>query len=209
MMKKNVFVISLIVCSYVVSFVAIPYLPNEVAIHWNATGEADGFANKWWGALLFPLFLTGIVVLLAALPKLDPRKENYEKFQGVYRLFLNVLVTFFFTLHLGTLAYNVGIPVQIDLFVPIGIGVLFIVLGNYLPKIKPNYFIGIRTPWTLENETVWQKTHRLGGKVFVMMGVLMMFTAFVANAWRFVLFMIIVFVGTIYIVIQSYVFSRK
>lgn len=122
---------------------------------------------------------------------------------------LNVLVTFFFTLHLGTLAYNVGIPVQIDLFVPIGIGVLFIVLGNYLPKIKPNYFIGIRTPWTLENETVWQKTHRLGGKVFVVMGVLMMFTAFVANAWRFVLFMIIVFVGTIYIVIQSYVFSRK
>lgn len=208
-MKKYWMIIILILCSYVLSVIAIPYLPNEVAIHWNAAGEPDGFANKWWGALLFPIFLTGIVALVIFLPKVDPRKENYEKFGNVYRIFLHALVIFLFSLHVVTLAYNVGIPVQVDVVVPIGVGGLFIVLGNYMPKIKPNYFIGIRTPWTLENEEVWQKTHRVGGKVFVIMGVLVMLTVFAESVWRFVFLLIIVFGGTMYLFVQSYIFSRK
>lgn len=135
-----------------------------MAIHWNVAGEADSFINKWWGALLFPIFLTGIVALVVFLPKVDPRKENYEKFEKVYRIFLHVFVLFLFSMYVVTLAYNIGIPVQVDVVVPIGVGMLFIAIGNYMPKIKPNYFFGIRTPWTLENEEVWQKTHRVGGK---------------------------------------------
>lgn len=208
-MKKHLFIIILIACSYVLSLLAIPFLPSEVAIHWNAAGEADGFTNKWWGALLLPILLTGIVALIVFLPKVDPRKENYEKFEKVYRIFLHVFVLFLFSIHVVTLAYNIGIPVQVDIVVPIGVGVLFIVLGNYMPKIKPNYFIGIRTPWTLENEVVWQKTHRVGGKVFVIMGVLIMFTIFVTSVWRFIFLMIVVFGGTMYLFIQSYIFSRK
>ncbi|ACJ33951.1 SdpI family protein [Anoxybacillus flavithermus] len=208
-MKKYWMIIVLIVCSYVLSLLAIPYLPSEVAIHWNVAGEADGFVNKWCGALLFPICLTFIVALVTFLPKFDPRKENYKKFENVYRIFLHVFVLFLFSMHVVTLAYNVGFPVQVDIVVPIGVGVLFIVLGNYMPKIKPNYFIGIRTPWTLDNETVWQKTHRVGGKVFVMMGVLVMLTIFVESVWRFVLLLIIVFGGTIYLFVQSYIFSRQ
>lgn len=208
-MKNYWFISMLIACSYVLSFVTIPYLPNEIAIHWNAAGEPDGFANKWWGALLFPIFLTGIVAFVIFLPKVDPRKENYKKFENVYRLFLHVFVIFLFSLHVVTLAYNVGFPVQVDVVVPIGVGGLFIVLGNYMPKIKPNYFFGIRTPWTLDDETVWQKTHRVGGKVFVIMGVLVMLTVFAESVWRFVLLIIIVFGGTIYLFVQSYLFSRK
>lgn len=208
-MKKHLFIIILIACSYVLSLLAIPFLPSEVAIHWNAAGEADGFTNKWWGALLLPILLTGIVALIIFLPKVDPRKENYEKFEKVYRIFLHVFILFLFSIHVVTLAYNLGFPVQVDIVVPIGVGVLFIVLGNYMPKIKPNYFIGIRTPWTLENEVVWQKTHRVGGKVFVIMGVLIMFTIFVTSVWRFIFLMIVVFGGTMYLFIQSYIFSRK
>lgn len=208
-MKKHSFVIFLIICSYILSLLAIPYLPNEVAIHWNVAGEPDGFTNKWWGALLLPILLTGIVALIVFLPKVDPRKENYEKFEKVHRIFLHVFVLFLFSIHVVTLAYNIGIPVQVDVVVPIGVGMLFIVLGNYMPKIKPNYFIGIRTPWTLENEVVWQKTHRVGGKVFVIMGVLIMFTIFLTSVWRFIFLMIIVFGGTMYLFIQSYLFSRK
>ncbi|MCQ5365725.1 SdpI family protein [Anoxybacillus salavatliensis] len=208
-MKKHLFIIILIASSYVLSLLAIPFLPDEVAIHWNVAGEADGFTNKWWGALLFPIFLTGIVSLILFLPKVDPRKENYEKFEKVYRIFLHVFVLFLFSIHVVTLAYNIGIPVQVDVVVPIGVGVLFIALGNYMPKIKPNYFFGIRTPWTLENEEVWQKTHRVGGKVFVMMGVLIMLTVFATSVWRFIFLMIIVFGGTMYLFIQSYLFSRK
>lgn len=208
-MKKHLFIIILIACSYVLSLLAIPFLPDEVAIHWNVAGEADGFTNKWWGALLFPIFLTGIVSLILFLPKVDPRKENYEKFEKVYRIFLHVFVLFLFSIHVVTLAYNIGIPVQVDVVVPIGVGVLFIALGNYMPKIKQNYFFGIRTPWTLENEEVWQKTHRVGGKVFVMMGVFIMLTVFATSVWRFIFLMIIVFGGTMYLFIQSYLFSRK
>ncbi|MGG4000588.1 SdpI family protein [Anoxybacillus kestanbolensis] len=208
-MKKYWVIIILILCSYVLSLLAIPYLPNEVAIHWNVAGEPDGFMSKWWGALLFPILLTGIVALIVFLPKVDPRKENYEEFEKVYRIFLHVFVLFLFSIHVVTLAYNIGIPVQVDVVVPIGVGMLFIVLGNYMPKIKPNYFIGIRTPWTLENEVVWQKTHRVGGKVFVIMGVLIMFTIFVTSVWRFIFLMIVVFGGTMYLFIQSYLFSRQ
>ncbi|KIQ93933.1 Immunity protein sdpI [Anoxybacillus thermarum] len=208
-MKKYLFIIILIACSYVLSLLAIPFLPDEVAIHWNVAGEADGFTNKWWGALLFPIFLSGIVALVIFLPKLDPRKENYEKFEKVYRIFLHVFVIFLFGLHVVTLAYNIGFHVQVDVVVPIGVGVLFVVLGNYMPKIKSNYFFGIRTPWTLEDEEVWQKTHRVGGKVFVMMGVLIMLTVFATSVWRFTFLVIIVLVGTMYLFIQSYIFSRK
>ncbi len=208
-MKKYWMIIILVLCSYVLSFIAIPYLPNEVAIHWNAAGEPDNFMNKWWGALLLPLLLTGMTFLLIYLPKIDPRKENYEKFEKVYRIFLHVLVIFFVSLHVVTLAYNIGISVQVDVVVPLGVGLLFIVLGNYMPKIKPNYFFGIRTPWTLDNEVVWQKTHRVGGKVFVIMGVLITLTIFVESVWRFILLLIIVFSGTIYMFVQSYIFSRK
>ncbi|MGJ7036156.1 SdpI family protein [Anoxybacillus eryuanensis] len=208
-MKKYLMIIILILCSYVSSLLAIPYLPNEVAIHWNVAGEPDDFMNKWWGVLLFPLLLTGMTFLLIYLPKIDPRKENYEKFEKVYRIFLHVLVIFFVSLHVVTLAYNIGISVQVDVVVPLGVGLLFIVLGNYMPKIKPNYFFGIRTPWTLENEVVWQKTHRVGGKVFVIMGVLITLTIFVESVWRFILLLIIVFSGTIYMFVQSYIFSRK
>ncbi|MCX8003270.1 MAG: SdpI family protein [Anoxybacillus mongoliensis] len=208
-MKKYWMIIILVLCSYVLSFIAIPYLPNEVAIHWNAAGEPDDFMNKWWGALLLPLLLTGMIFLLIYLPKIDPRKENYEKFEKVYRIFLHVLVIFFVSLHVVTLAYNIGISVQVDIVVPLGVGLLFIVLGNYMPKIKPNYFFGIRTPWTLDNEVVWQKTHRVGGKVFVIMGVLITLTIFVESVWRFILLLIIVFSGTIYMFVQSYIFSRK
>ncbi|MBA2877859.1 putative membrane protein [Anoxybacillus kamchatkensis] len=209
MMKKHAFIIILIACSYVLGLLAIPFLPDEVAIHWNVAGEADSFINKWWGALLFPIFLTGIVALVVFLPKVDPRKENYEKFEKVYRIFLHVFVLFLFSMYVVTLAYNIGIPVQVDVVVPIGVGMLFIVLGNYMPKIKPNYFFGIRTPWTLENEEVWQKTHRVGGKVFVIMGIFIMLTIFATSVWRFIFLMIIVFGGTMYLFIQSYLFSRK
>ncbi|CUA80420.1 SdpI family protein [Anoxybacillus suryakundensis] len=208
-MKKYWMIIILVLCSYVLSFIAIPYLPNEVAIHWNAAGEPDNFMNKWWGALLLPLLLTGMTFLLIYLPKIDPRKENYEKFEKVYRIFLHVLVIFFVSLHVVTLAYNIGISVQVDVVVPLGVGLLFIVLGNYMPKIKPNYFFGIRTPWTLDNEVVWQKTHRVGGKVFVIMGVLIMLTVFAESIWRFIFLLIIVLSGTIYLFVQSYIFSRK
>jgi uncharacterized membrane protein len=209
MMKTNRFVVMLMVFSYLLSLIALPYLPDEVAIHWNAAGEADGYSNKWFGVFILPLAMTWGLLLMTLLPKMDPEKANYEKFKGSYNMLINVFALFFIAFHIVTLAYNLGFPVDVGLFVPIGVGILFIVLGNYMPKFKHNYFVGIRTPWTLANETVWNKTHRIGGKVFVLMGFALMLTVFIEGIWNFILFLAITLGGTVYLFVQSYLYFRK
>ncbi|ASS99148.1 MULTISPECIES: SdpI family protein [Geobacillus] len=208
-MKSNRLAIVLTVFAYVISLAAIPYLPDQVAIHWNASGEADGFSNKWLGAFLPPLLMTFLIMLMGVLPKFDPKKESYGRFQKSYRIVNAALACFFLLLHIATLAYNLGVSVDIGRLVPLGVGALLIVLGNYMPKIKPNYFIGIRTPWTLESETVWNKTHRLGGKVFIVMGMLLMLTAFSRGDIQFVLLMLVIVFGNLYLIVQSFLYFRK
>ncbi|AGT32439.1 membrane protein [Geobacillus genomosp. 3] len=209
MMKSNRLAVALTVFAYVISLAAIPYLPDQVAIHWNAAGEADGFSNKWVGAFLPPLLMTGLLIFMKVLPNFDPKKANYGRFQKSYGIVNAALACFFLSLHIVTLAYNLGVPVDVGRLAPLGVGVLFIVLGNYMPKIKHNYFIGIRTPWTLESETVWNKTHRLGGKVFIGMGVLLMLTAFWRGDIQFVLLMFVIVFGNLYLIVQSFLYFRK
>ncbi|PJW13957.1 hypothetical protein CV945_11225 [Geobacillus sp. Manikaran-105] len=201
--------IVLTVLAYFLSLAALPYLPDQVAIHWNASGEADGFSSKWFGALLLPVLMTVFTFLMAVLPKLDPKRENYARFQTSYRMVNAALACFFLLLHIVTLAYNLGVPVDIGQLVPVGVGALLIVLGNYMPKIKHNYFIGIRTPWTLASETVWHKTHRLGGKVFIAMGILSMLTAFWRGEMRAVLFVVIIVVGNLYLIVRSFLYEQQ
>ncbi|WP_027408473.1 SdpI family protein [Anoxybacteroides tepidamans] len=208
-MKINRLAIMFTVFAYILSLIAIPYLPEQVAIHWNASGVADGFAGKWFGAFLLPLLMTFIVVLMSVLPKFDPKKANYGSFQKSYSISTVALSLFFFAIHIVMLAFNLGFPVDVGLVVLVGIGALFIVLGNYMPKIKHNYFVGIRTPWTLASETVWNKTHRLGGKVFVAMGILSMLTALWHGEMQFVLFIIIIVIGNLYLLIQSYLYFQQ
>ncbi|GMB08140.1 SdpI family protein [Thermolongibacillus altinsuensis] len=208
-MKTNRFVVMLMVFSYLLSLIAIPYLPDEVAIHWNLAGEADGYSSKWFGAFILPLAMTWCLLLMTLLPKMDPEKANDEKFKGSYNMLINVFALFFIAFHVITLAYNLGFPVDVGLFVPIGVGVLFIVLGNYMPKFKRNYFVGIRTPWTLESETVWDKTHRIGRKVFVLMGFALMLTVFIEGIWNFILFLAITLGGVLYLFVKSYLYFRE
>ncbi|WP_041468329.1 SdpI family protein [Geobacillus sp. C56-T3] len=209
MMKVSRLAIVLTVLAYFLSLAALPYLPDEVAIHWSASGEADGFSNKWLGAFLPPLLMTFLIMLMGVLPKFDPKKESYGRFQKSYGIVNAALACFFLLLHIATLAYNLGVSVDIGRLVPLGVGALLIVLGNYMPKIKPNYFIGIRTPWTLESETVWNKTHRLGGKVFIVMGMLLMLTAFSRGDIQFVLLMLVIVFGNLYLIVQSFLYFRK
>ena len=209
-MKVSRLAIVLTVLAYLLSLAALPYLPDEVAIHWSASGEADGFSNKWFGAFLPPVVMTVLIFLLGVMPRIDPEKENYPNFQHVYNIFRAALIAFFLILHIATLAYNLGFAIDMSLFAPLGIGGLFLVIGNYMPKIKHNYFIGIRTPWTIESETVWHKTHRLGGKVFIAMGILLIVTGFWPREgeMKFVFLMLIIILGNLYIIIQSFIYFR-
>ena len=160
----------LTVVSVIVSVVAYPFLPELVPSHWNVQGEIDGMMGRLPTVLLLPAIIVVMVVLRDWLPKLDPRRENYAEFQGTYQLIINALVLFLLVLHVAILAVGLGVKVDVSTFVQVGIGLLLMVIGNELSRVQPNYFVGIRTPWTLTDPENWRRTHRMGGRVMVISG---------------------------------------
>lgn len=160
-------------------------LPDSIPIHWNIRGEVDGWARKWPGAFLAPALGLGVWLLLRLLPRLDPRRANYERFEATYWTVANTVIVVLALTHVISLATALGWPVDAPRVMVVVLGVMFIVLGNYLPRVKPNWWMGIRTPWTLENDQVWRDTHRLGGKLFVAAGLLTAAVALLLPEWAF------------------------
>ncbi|WP_243387912.1 SdpI family protein [Bacillus kexueae] len=208
-MKNNRFFIFIIVLSFLAGLLALPYLPEQVAIHWNAAGEPDNYGHKLFGALFLPIMMIFLLGLFHILPSIDPKKKNYTHFKQSYQILINTLAIVFLIIHLSLLGSNLGYNIDISFVVPLVIGLLFIVIGNYMPKMKHNYFVGIRTPWTLASERVWYKTHRLGGKVFVFMGVVAIFSLWTEGTWRFIVFISVTLASTLFLIIQSYRYYKQ
>ncbi|MDA8354061.1 MAG: SdpI family protein [Firmicutes bacterium] len=153
-------------------------LPERIPSHFNLSGEPDDYSDK---ATFIPLMAgmgLGLPFLIKWLPALDPRKENYRKFTSSYELFRVALTGFLGGIFIATLLYALGYPVDLSQVVPVGIGLLWMVLGNFLGRIRSNYFFGIKLPWTLENEEVWRKTHRFSGPVWMGAGMVIVVSAF-------------------------------
>ena len=175
-------------------------LPEVVPSHWNFAGEIDGYSSRTVAAVAIPLLALGMYALFLILPYFDPKREHYENFGKVYAIFktaiLALLAILYFAANLNGLGYNV----PIGTLTPILIGGLFIVIGNYLSKVKSNWFVGIRTPWTLSSEEVWNKTHRVSGKLFMLVGLIFILEPFMPPSFRapiFIASMVILLVGTI------------
>jgi len=182
-------------------------LPTKIPMHWNIHGEIDRWGNKQ--ELIFLIFmLTGFIyVILLVVPKIDPKQrlQNMGKKLNQFRLILTCFMSVLAIYILFSIKMQSKSP---DLIFPI-LGLLFSFLGNYFKTIKPNYFIGIRTPWTLENEEVWKKTHKLGGTLWFVGGLLMTLTFFLEGKAQFYTFMIITAVITIIPVAYSYIEFKK
>ena len=192
-----------------VSAWAYPRLPPQVATHWNLRGQPDGYSAKLWAVLLLPLVILGLRGLLSVLPRIDPKGENYRKFAHTYWLIFNGVILFMGVLHLAILGYGLGAPVRMDRVASAGLGILLIVVGNYLTRVEPNWFIGIRTPWTLSSDGVWRRTHRVGGWIFVVGGALIVLTLFVgAGAMMPILLGTIALVTAVPVVL-SYLWWRR
>jgi uncharacterized membrane protein len=159
-------------------------LPQRIPSHWNLRGEVDGWMEKPWGPLMQPAIATLMLGLLWLLPRIDPRRANVERFAEDRRLIINLIILFFAVVQAATFAHALGWPVQVDRVILASIGLLFVGLGNYLPRIRSNWFIGIRTPWTLDNERVWRATHRVGGRTFVAAGLVMALAALLPEPLR-------------------------
>ena len=162
----------LIVVTFVGAILVYPRLPDRVPIHWDIHDRVNGYGPSWMATFLMPVMLLALWGLMRFLPRIDPRRANYAKMQGVYDLVVNVMLTLIAVLHFVVLGAASGVPISIARVVPAIVGVALIVIGRLLPLAQPNWWFGIRTPWTLSNDRVWARTHRVGGYVMMTIGVL-------------------------------------
>jgi uncharacterized membrane protein len=169
-MKSRWMAAALLAATWALAALAYVRAPARVPIHWNVRGEVDGWGGPA-SVFVLPAVATALVLLMYTLPRLDPRRANWARFRGEFNLIVNVLVAFMLFMEVTTIGgFTFGWRVNGGRVPLIGVGVLFMVIGNYLPRIRSNWWMGIRTPWTLESESVWRETHRLGGRTFVVSG---------------------------------------
>jgi len=208
--KNNIYNITLIIVAFLVNIVLYNKLPDLMPMHWNIAGEINSYGPKILVAFLSPILMLVIWVAMLYSPKIDPKKDNYTKFDGSYTIITNTLVTFFFVIHIIVLSISLGYNIAIDKVIPFMVGVLFVVMGNYLPKSKSNFFYGIKTPWTLTSEEVWKKTHRLGGKLFVISGLIIIVSSllFKGNI-QFIILLILIVIAGIIPTIASYFYAKN
>ena len=184
-------------------------LPETVPTHWNLQGEIDGWGSK---SMLWILpFATGFLgyVLMSLAPKIDPKKQIKQMGTKFYQLKF-IVVLFLTALGLYILYATQQQSMSSPKIIFILTGIFFAALGNYLPSVKPNYFIGLRTPWTLENATVWKKTHRLAGKLWVGGGLLIITsTLLLTQPQNFIVFFVITAIITIIPLVYSYVWYKQ
>jgi uncharacterized membrane protein len=196
--------ILLLLAMLAAAFFIYPHLPERVPSHWNIHGQVDGYSSRFWGAYAMPLLNAGIYFLMLVAPYIDPRRDNYVKFSSVYRVMKALLICFFAGMYILVILAALGYPVSVDRFVPLGIAFLIIIIGNYMGKFRHNYFVGIKVPWTLADEAVWRKTHRLAAPLWVAAGFCGVVGALFGGMTAFVLLLAPLALASIIPVIYSY-----
>lgn len=198
----------LILITWTFNALIYPRLPAKLPTHWNVAGQVDQYTAKLAALLVFSLLPALIYALMRFLPRLDPRRENYVYFQGFYNLLVYLLCTFLVILNYVVVLYALGYRVPVSTIVPVAVSGLFILTGNSLTRVRPNYFVGIRTPWTLADPTVWQRTHRVGGRLMVAGGIAGLLGSF-AGRYAFAIFLTAVLGSTVITIAYSYYLYTK
>jgi uncharacterized membrane protein len=168
---RTLFISALFVLILLGAFVWLyPHMPARVPTHWNGQGQVNGYMSPL-GAMLTPLIVIAVLaVLTLLLPAISPRGFAITPFGSIFALIMLAVQAFVLVTALAVLLNAAGHPVQMPLISMLGIAALLMVVGNYLGKVRKNFFIGIRTPWTLASDAVWERTHRVGGWLFMLAG---------------------------------------
>ncbi len=145
----------------------------QVPVHWGPDGRADAFADKTVGLFLLPGIAALIAIGLAVIPSIEPRRSNLERSGKPYGATWIGVMLLLGVMHVLAVGVALGAELDVTRIMLIGAGVLFVVIGNYLPKTRPNYLLGIRTPWTLTSDLSWTRTHRVGGRLFMLEGAIL------------------------------------
>ena len=201
--------IVIILIAVIIGVLVYNQMPDQMASHWGPDDQVNDYMGKFWGVFMMPLISLGLLALFLVIPNLDPLKENIAEFRGIFNLFILVFIVFFAYVWALTVFWNLGFT-SFNMSVAIlpAIGLLFFFIGYMLRKAKRNWFIGIRTPWTLSSDAVWDEIHRLGAILFMASGILAMLGVFFGSyaVW----FILVPILGTtIFLYAYSYILYRR
>lgn len=195
--------------SLLIAIVSYGFLPDTIPIHFDAAGNVDNYENKIF-IFLTPAINLGMIILAEVARNVDPKKNAYEKFSKQYYLIFFLVSLLMLAIEIYTIAFSMNKDIfNINVIMPFAVGLLFAVLGNMMPKFKQNFYAGIRTSWTIADSDVWYKTHRLGGKVWFVGGILMMVSSILPTPFKVVLFFTVVAAITIIPIVYSYIIYRN
>lgn len=204
-LKSEWLPIILIVISFALGFYFYGHLPARVPSHWNINGEVDAYSGRFFGAWFVPLLTLGMYLLFLALPYIDPKKEHYVNFIKAYHGVKNLIIIFLFALYIFTALAGLGYNISIGLIMPSMIGLLFVGLGYFIKSIHQNWWMGVRTPWTMESPTVWKKTNELMAKLMMVGGIFIALGILLVNdTYKISLFVAVVIIIAVVPVVYSY-----
>lgn len=211
MKRQTMIILGLCIVSWIGTCVSYFYLPDQIPIQYNTNFEPAGYGQKEW------IFLMGAAPLLIYLigrlaGKLDPNAERLKKNQKAYHLVLSIISVMILGMNWITiyLAFQIASGTQAGVrLLPIIIGFVFLALGNYLPVVRKNYFIGLRTPWTLAGEISWRKTHRVGGYLFILLGLLLCAGGLLDWKWFYIAAFAGLLAGVFFLMVYSYLVYQK
>jgi len=204
----RIIAICLVAFTFLLGIILYPVLPDSMPMHWNMNGEVDGTMPTVYGLFLFPLLMALITFLMMIIPRFDPKYTRYKEFQSSYDGLILLLDIFFLVIFLITLCWSLGIKVPMNQVMSVTFAILMGGIAFFLRNASPNWFAGIRTPWTMESETVWKATHRRGFYVFLVIAVFS-FCGLFAEHYAFVLIILPLIVGTVYLMVYSYLVYKK
>ncbi|MBK9924626.1 MAG: SdpI family protein [Anaerolineales bacterium] len=208
--NTTVIVLILIVAAVLAGLLLWNKLPDQMASHWDINDQVNGYMPKFWGVFLMPLIVLGMSVLFLVTPNIDPLKANIAQFREAFNLFVILIVVFMLYIHGLTLAWSLGYTdFKMSTSMLPAMGLLFVFIGFMLRKAKRNFFIGIRTPWTLSSDTVWDKTHQLGAVLFMASGVLTFIGGIFGGVTAFWFLFVPLIGSTIFLLIYSYVLYQR
>lgn len=194
----------LIAAMWLLSAVAWTAVPDRVPVHWGVSGEVDRYGGRAEGLLLLPLIAVGVYLLLRLVPRLDPARANYAHFAGAYGVIRLAVIGLFAAIHGFVLLSARGVATDAAVVGPVAVGGLFVAIGNVMGKLRPNHFVGIRTPWTLASKRSWTKTHRRGGWLFVLAGLASIGAGLGGAAWALAVPIVLVPACVVYLSAYSY-----
>lgn len=190
------------------TLIAFPSLPPVMATHFGVDGRVNGTMNSLLGAFILPIIMLLVLLLFVAIPRIDPLRVNIQQFRRQYDTFVALLMLFFAVIQATVISRNLGSTLDPMYVILPAVGILIFYVGTILPKTRRNWFIGIRTPWTISSDHVWQKTHELGGRLFQALGIIIILGVLAPNyaLWIILVPLIIIAVGLIF---YSYVIYEQ